>query len=163
MTPYFPGSDLVRQWEDDKYIPYQMVLWQALDDTYHAIAFGYVDTRQPSPGFKFDGERFEAWQGRMIDRWHEESVRTPGTRGLLKEDIPTNAWLYLYERMVAANPFKPPPQHRFLFAMGTWVVSNKGAGAVVSRRAAEPNVYGVKLLHSTVFIPEDELGYPDDD
>lgn len=108
---YRPGSIIVRQWSDLSYSPYQLALWRALDDAYYAHANGpkMMSTRQPSHREPtIDRDRFEAWQARVLERWEiENHGRGHGkSRSLAPSDWPNNLWLYLYQRMVAADPLK---------------------------------------------------------
>ena len=167
MTPYFPGSEVVPQWSKEQYNPWEAALWAALDDVYHAAAFAFAETRQPSPGFVVDAERFSAWQQRVIERWEYEAHRDNATRGLTRADLPENAWLYMYERMLAADALRPstPPVDTFRFYIGSWVGTAIGAGTIVSRTSCpgEPNTYGVKMGGQVFQFTEGELGYLDDD
>jgi hypothetical protein len=61
-----PGVPTARRYFN--YTPYQAALWQALDDVYHAGAFGYDHTRQPSP-FESLPEGFEQWRDKVVLEW----------------------------------------------------------------------------------------------
>lgn len=103
--PHPPGTDTVRQFMG--YSPYQEALWQAFSDTYYSRAYGFSETRMPTPGLEFDEERYLAWQQKVVYSWSCEAGRDANTRGLTKEDLPEPLWLYLFERMVDAGKLKP--------------------------------------------------------
>lgn len=164
--PHFPGAEVVRQWDVSQYSEWQNSLWLTLDDVYFAAVGGYTETRHPSPSLVVEGERFAAWQQRVIDRWeYEATTRDNRTRGLTKADLPDCTWLYMYERMLAAEPLRPPvvPPEQFRFYMGSWVGTPVGSGTVTGRTAGEPNRYGVQMGGQVVQFTEGELNYLDDD
>ena len=101
---HFPGVNVRRQYEG--YSVYQEALWDALDDVYQARVFGFEHTRMPTPGMVFNESRFRAWQNKMLNQSKIEATRDNGTRGFTDEDLTQPAMLYLYERMVAADPHK---------------------------------------------------------
>ena len=91
------------------YNPYQLALWSAINDVYQARSFGYIHTLQPSPWFVVDVPRYEAWKDKFCSAHEDESHRDVNTRGWQVGDLPEAAWLYLFERMIRAEPLKPPP------------------------------------------------------
>ena len=69
-----------------------------LDDLVSAGVFGLIDAIKA-----FDLERFTAWQTKCIRAWNDESgKRANDYRGIDQGELPEHAWLYLYERMLAA-------------------------------------------------------------
>lgn len=108
-TPHKPGVFSRGEWQRDSYNDYRWELWQTLEDAYYASVSGFGHCRMPAPGQKLDRKRFDAWRERTVERWETEAHRQLGTRGLVLADWPEELWLYVYQRMLAAEPLKPPP------------------------------------------------------
>jgi hypothetical protein len=102
-----PGGTAKRVYS--QYSPYQEALWQAFDDAYFAYINGYAEMRQPTPGVKFDQDRFDAWMERILLRWQVEAKRDDKMRAMVRSDYPEALWIYLFERMVAADSLKDKP------------------------------------------------------
>ena len=105
---HFPGTEAKRHFEG--YSPYQQILWEAYDDSYHARVFGFGHTRKPFPGAVYNDARFKAWRNKMLNQSYVEAQRDAGTRGLVREDFTDSELLYLYERMVAADIYTTQAQ-----------------------------------------------------
>ena len=79
---------------------------------WYARTYDYLSTRQASPGFSCDEGRFRAWVAKYTAAMEQE-IRSRGVLGKGRQTwdfsvIPETAWLYLYERMLAAGPVEPP-------------------------------------------------------
>lgn len=103
--PYHPLASSVRN--HSGYTARQSVLWHAMEDVWYARAYDYLSTRQPSPGFSCDENVFREWVGRYTQAMGNE-IASRGSLGDGKQAwdidaIPETAWLYLYERMLAAG------------------------------------------------------------
>ena len=102
-----PGRKSERQF--GHYSPYQEEIWQAIDDVYHSLCYGYEDLRMGLPGEPVDAQKFAAWQSRFTKAWQNESSRSLSsdrgilTRGPSAEEMPDNLSLYAYERMMSAG------------------------------------------------------------
>lgn len=101
MPPYLPGQ--APELGYTGYSPYQRACWEAFDTVYHAHAFGYSETRQPTPSIAIDQKRYEAWRERFDLAWKNEAHRDQGTRGLTGVELGENAMRHLYERFCRAT------------------------------------------------------------
>ena len=96
---YPPGQPTVRRWRWDAYRPHQEEIWQTLDDTYHALVYGFGHTRLPGPGATLNPDAFLLWRKKFISAWDNESSRKVGTVGPPLEDFSMEHLLHVYERM----------------------------------------------------------------
>ena len=103
---YPPGSYTTREYWN--YDACQEVRWQAYNKAYFAVAQGRGHTLWPTPGKAVDMKAFRTWQKKFVKSSHAEAfTRGHGLAvGINKEDYPTNVWLWLFERMNAAEELK---------------------------------------------------------
>ena len=112
---YMPGSNPAKEYTRDKYNDHQWHIWTAVAQVTYAHTHGRLDTLRPMPGSKIDMVSFRAWQLRALAGWQQET-RSRGrgrgnpttapylSRAIVEEDLPMNAWLWLYQRIKSAPP-----------------------------------------------------------
>ena len=105
IYPYSPGETTRKQFSG--YNPYQEALWEAFCDAYFAWAYGYAQSRHPSPALVVDNSRYTNWKKRVIAMSKTEAARYKNLTSLEENDWPENLWMYLYEQMLAAASLKP--------------------------------------------------------
>lgn len=106
-TPYNPGAYPPREFGLKTYSVRQEIRWRAYNRAYYSLYEGRLGTLHPTPGFSYDTGEFEQWQ----DRFLAGGVTEAGTRGkglarpLAANDYPGHVWVWIYQRMLAAEEF----------------------------------------------------------
>lgn len=108
-TPYNPGKTRKRDYSPNSYQPYQEMRWQAYNIAYYALYAGRLDTLHPTPGFWYHRREFEEWQEKFVAGGKAENAsRGMGiTRHIDIDDYPHHVWVWIYQRMLAADELVP--------------------------------------------------------
>jgi hypothetical protein len=105
--PYLPGRTVWHEWEESLYSAHQLGKLHVLRDMAYAACSGFLHTRMPTPGTAVNVAMAEARARQVEEAWNRESGRMPGTTGLPVSRFPTEAKLYLYERLDSLPPPYP--------------------------------------------------------
>ena len=106
-VPHKPGAPTALHYQRGAYDDYQWALHLAWTDAWYMAANGLGMLRGPTPGLAFDQQRYDAWREKVL-YWsdYESQTRDQNTQGIDMHDWPDNLWLYLFERMCAADTLK---------------------------------------------------------
>ncbi len=113
MQPSFaypPGGNPGRsEWRPERYTPKQEAVWQAINTAYYAVVEGRAESLRPTPSFQPNMAEFAQWKRKYIRASNEESTsRGFGiARAVREEDWPSNVWLWLFQRLLAARAPTP--------------------------------------------------------
>lgn len=104
-TPYNPGSYQAREYPLERYNAVQETRWEAYNHAYYALYNDQLDTIYPTPGFSFNPYRFQEWKKKFFSGGKAESASRglKLTRPIVDADYPEHVWVWLYQRMLAAD------------------------------------------------------------
>lgn len=104
-TPYNPGQYKKREFDPALYKPHQEARYQAYSTAYYALYGDRLNTLRPTPGFCYDPEKFSDWKKKFLIGGLQEagSRGLKVARGLTEDDYPDSVWVWLYQRMLAAE------------------------------------------------------------